>query len=940
MFPRKLALLAAGLALLCAVHTADAAPGDFDYGFGDRGLVRFGFGHGSDELMSMTQDLDGKYVVAGHVANGLHRELAIARFNTDGTLDPTFDGDGKLITSFAPNLSTTDLPVPIRLQSNGKLVVACGWRTGSGNSDFMVARFNADGSPDLTFSGDGFVTTDIFGANDQVGGMAIQLDGKIVVVGHAFSGSNSDFTVVRYDTTGALDPTFDGDGIVTVGFGFSDQAHAVAIQPDGKILVVGRAEVALVNYGVAMLRLNPDGTLDGSFDGDGKVTSDLSVGSDYALAVGFQTSIIDPTKIVIGGGSNNRMAVLRYNLNGSLDTTFDGDGAVYILGSPRAEARSVIVQFSGVMGPSRIIVGGVIGVGGVEQFGVARLFLNGAFDTALDGDGIVTTQVGAFSGASAVQVPFGKIVAVGTGMPIFSRDFTLIRYNGDGTLDNTFDGDGIRTEDIGNNSAIGHALALQPNGKVVAVGRFVFANDYIYGVARVNGDGTLDPAFDGDGRVVLDVTAGGGDFPHAVALQPDGKIVIVGHSTFNASAEADMVVVRLLPNGALDATFDGDGIKTIGLATFDIANAVKVQADGQIVIAGSSNNGSRTDSAILRLNPDGTFDSSFSGDGILIASLGFLNNGLNALVLQPDGSIVVAGGVDVAGDNEIVVARYLADGLPDGKFGAGGITHIPIAGTNETGFGLALHGDGRIVVAGTSTNGSFQESAVVACLTPDGVPDTGFDGDGHAFYSVGTAGTRSPGLALQNDEKLILVGTTWNTGLPQDFFALRLFEGGTRDYAYGNVGNATSLGAFFPGADDGPGGVVIDLYDRTTLVGYAGGLMGLARFVGDVGLVDVPTSRLPAAARVSLAGPNPFAVGTTVTFELPAGGPIALTVYAVNGARVRTLAAGPWAAGSHRVAWDGADEAGRAAAPGIYFIRLDAVSEVVTTRAVKVQHGL
>src|SRR6476659_154052 len=221
-----------------------------------------------------------------------------------GDLDPTFSGDGKQTTDFGFGSGSAEATVR---QPDGKIVVA--GSTPGGDYRFALARYNPDGSLDTSFSSDGKQTTDL-GGFDQANGVALQADGKIVVVG--FTGGG-DFALARYNSNGSLDTSFSGDGMQTTDFGGNDQAKAVAVQGDGKIVVAGNG-----GPGGAVARYNPNGSLDTSFSGDGKQTTNFLSASGIALQ--------GDGKIAVVGSSGNDFGLARYNANGSLDTSFSGDG--------------------------------------------------------------------------------------------------------------------------------------------------------------------------------------------------------------------------------------------------------------------------------------------------------------------------------------------------------------------------------------------------------------------------------------------------------------------------------------------------------------------------------------------------------------------------------------------------------------------------------------
>ncbi len=203
-----------------------------------------------------------------------------------------------------------DYGADVAVQADRKIVVV-----GGTGSDFALARYNADGSLDSSFDGDGKLTTDLGGGGDGGADVAVQADGKIVVVG----GSTGGFALARYNADGSLDPSFDGDGKRTTEFGGSGgTANGVALQPDGKIVAAGHG-----GAGFALARYNTDGSLDSSFDGDGKQTTEFAGGAAAAVALQGDGKIVAVGRAV---GDGMDFALSRYNADGSLDSSFDGDG--------------------------------------------------------------------------------------------------------------------------------------------------------------------------------------------------------------------------------------------------------------------------------------------------------------------------------------------------------------------------------------------------------------------------------------------------------------------------------------------------------------------------------------------------------------------------------------------------------------------------------------
>jgi len=370
----------------------------------------------------------------------------------------------------------------------------------------------AAGDPDPTFSGDGKLRTD-FGASFSVATAAVrQADGKIVAVG----GADGNFLVARYNLDGSFDASFSGDGRDQTNFTVSDIATDVALQGN-KIVVVG---FSTTNDGgdFALARYNPDGSLDPNFSGDGKQMTNFGSG-DGATGVALQGGKI----VTVGfGGSLRDFALARYNLNGSLDTSFSGDGKQTTDFGGFDTATGVALQ-----GDGKIVAVGSAGGGATsDDFALARYNPNGSLDTSFSGDGKQATDFGGSEGAQGMALQTdGRIVAVGNSG---GGDFGLARYNTDGSLDASFSGDGLQTTDfLFGADDVANDVAIQANGRIVAVGSAgggATGNDF--GLARYNTNGSLETSFSGDGRKRTGF--GGSDGATGVALQGDGKIVAAG----------------------------------------------------------------------------------------------------------------------------------------------------------------------------------------------------------------------------------------------------------------------------------------------------------------------------------------------------------------------------------------------------------------------------
>ena len=414
-------LLVVGMGLVRGV--AYAADGDLDPSFSAGGKVTTDFFGSPDMANGVALQLDGKIVVAGGTEqSGPAQDFALARYNPDGSLDPTFGAGGKVTTEF---FGGDDVARDVAIRPDGKIVAVGATQLDGVTHDFAVARYNSDGSLDFTFGAGGRVSIAYSGGSEDVAhSVALQPDGRIVLAGFSGEFGNSQFALARLNFDGNLDPTFDGDGRLTTSLGGSaDQAHAVALQPDGKIVAAGYATIGVQYF--ALARYNPNGSIDPTFGAGGTTTTDFSGGDDAANAVALQPD----GKIVAAGyasfgGSNYNFALARYNPDGFLDPSFDGDGTLTTDFAGSVDiASSIAVQSDG-----KIVAAGRATVGG-EDFALTRYFPDGTLDFRVTSNFSGSSD---FAGDLAIQ-PDGKIVAAGSSHNGGNFDFAVARYLAGGT---------------------------------------------------------------------------------------------------------------------------------------------------------------------------------------------------------------------------------------------------------------------------------------------------------------------------------------------------------------------------------------------------------------------------------------------------------------------------------------------------------------------------
>lgn len=385
---------------------------------------------------------DGKIVAAGASDRG----FAVVRYHPDGSLDPSFGTAGKVKTRFGTVENIEDAFADMALQADGKIVVV-GRTWQEHSNDFALVRYNPDGSLDTNFGRDGIVTTDFtppgtppgFGPSyDEAFALAIQADGKLVVGGEP--------CLARYNPDGSLDTSFGRDGQVR------GRVRALALQRDGKIVVVGPEGT------FALARYHPDGSLDTSFGTGGKVTSRVGT-VDAAGEVTIQT---DGKLVVVGTSFNGRsidLAMVRYNPDGSVDTSFGTGGQV----TSDFCAHQIEERYAQDIGPGTMSGGWRVGL----------------------------------------QVD-GKIVVTGTPSNALCSGSVMFRSHPDGSPDATFGENGRVITPSARNDGSLSAFALQGDGKIVVVG----TSGRGFAAARYNPDGSLDPTFGQRGRVTTRIGTG------------------------------------------------------------------------------------------------------------------------------------------------------------------------------------------------------------------------------------------------------------------------------------------------------------------------------------------------------------------------------------------------------------------------------------------------
>lgn len=670
---------------------------------------------------------DGGFIVGGSFSTiAGQQHLGLAKLKPDGTVDPTFNF----------NKGCDGTVMSIVIQNDGRIVVGGIFNAFDGMVCGGVARLNADGTLDHSFSpGVGFSSNfsngTIFAAPgfSDVYSVAVQADGRIIVGGSftLFNGTACG-NIARLNTDGTLDTSFN------TGAGFSSSLgssiNAMAVESNGQIVVGGFFDTYSGVSRYAVARLNGDGTLDTSF------APTLSDGLD---AVTANTVLVQPDgHILVGGYSTfyslfqETALLLRLNPDGTRDNSFStGNG--FATNSHYSSINALALQPDGQI----VVSGAFSGYNGIASSCIVRLRANGMLDANFNsGSGFAENAqfLEDFAEVDSISLlKDGSIAATGLFTAYNGTSATnLVHLTAGGLLDPSLSAGACALP------SSARAFPL-PNGKFMVCGNFTSVNGTACaGIARLNADGTLDTGF--NTRTGFSPLYYNGPI-NAIAVQSDGKIVVGGSfSSYNGAACSN--IARLNADGTLDTSFnEGAGF------SFGQIESIVIQADGRIVAGGPENsyNGVPCHD-IVRLNADGSMDTSFNH------SSGFVFGNVYSLALQADGRIVAVGDITmVQGPPWKDIARLNPDGTPDTSFNPG------------TGFGdgpnvyftvalLALQANGKIVAAGGFTTFNGNPCAGIVRLNADGTSDTTFN-PGTGFD------VRISALTVQADGKIVVGGT-------------------------------------------------------------------------------------------------------------------------------------------------------------------------------------
>lgn len=773
-----------------------------DNTFGTSGIGYTEFNSGvlaPDYLNAAAKTPDGNTVITGYTTVGGRNYFTIAKVTETG-YDTSFGGMTtgiSLLTLQSPSWPLIGEGKDIVVQTDGK-IVAVGWQNINNSayayngSVIIVARLNSDGTLDTSFNGTGIQTININGF-DNANTVALQNDGKIVVGGYTKNGSIFEAIVVRLNIDGSLDTSFDTDGIVTLTTGNNDDRfNDIAIQTDGKIIACGQNSSFGSLLDFMTVRFHTNGSLDTSFNNTGIVYTNFDISSDIATCLTIQSD----NKILVGGYTNSsisgnyskNLAVARYNINGSLDATFSGDGKL----SVGFEYDDEIINSISISG-SRIYLGGYYndGSANLNDFFIVALTSSGNFDNTYNGQGFALYNTG-FDDKGVTLVQHATYTSLfGNSNNKFSyyklsnsnsflydnkliddfsnlslskntnelftlnnskNDYNVVKFSSLGVFDSSFGNSGIiniPNEYLNGNDAV---FKETFDSKLLVSGY-----EKIY---RFNSNGTLDTTLSGSGILNLPLLAGESIFIDDIICLPNNSFYVITDKGDNNNY-SHTTVFKYNSNGTLDTSYGVNGISEIFSINTEIPHKALIKNDGKIIILGASFTNTWYKLFSIRLNQDGTPDNSYGVNGKIIYNINDISIYPNSMKLQDDGKLLAVFGYQQSQQpGEFCILRFNIDGSLDTSYNGTGIAHTLISQSSGANDFIILN-DGKTLLAGSSTNNGQSYLTLVRYNT-NGTLDTTFGTNG-VFQDIpnGSSNYGAWRIRIETDEKITVVANTY-----------------------------------------------------------------------------------------------------------------------------------------------------------------------------------
>ncbi|WP_462162962.1 immunoglobulin-like domain-containing protein [Pseudoalteromonas xiamenensis] len=720
-----------------------------DTSFGSGGKVQISDSNYRLFGLVITTDNQGRILVAGTSSN---KEMRLYRLLENGTLDSSFGVGGEAIFAIngqAPEASS------ILTDAQGRINLG-GWVTQSGR-DAFVARFDANGNIDTSFNNSGY---QLLGADsdDRIHALAFAADGALLAAGHiAFKSS-----LFRFNEDGSYDANFGTDGMVKVSRSTTqtNQAYDLVVDGNGKILVTTTEKLSDQDTTQVfnLYRYNSDGTLDTSFANNGWFSLDVGGKGNSGTNTSTQISVTSQGRILLGGkvftgNSSSHIAVVGLNDTGALDTSFGVNGiGSYFLEPGDANNFPVLIQ-QGTDGNLNIFSHQSGNEG--NDLGWSKVDANGRATSPFAKDGVV------IAGADTLSVPFdksedysfvrvdaeGRTLVAGYGQDSSNTtgvDLVVRRYNVDGSLDTGFGSNGSYQLNVGNNDTP-IDLKFDTAGNIWVLGLSEWNNGQFF-LSKLNASGQPDVSFGTNGLLTVS-----GLKPAGLLLHADGSMLVLGDQ---------YKLMRLNADGSPDTNFGNGGLfAATGVGVNDHAKFVGEDSQGRILLGGTQYVSGNRPSMVMRVNADGTLDSTYGTNGTTIYALSNeYKNGSNsheAAVLEGDTVwLAVSGGSNNTGSLNYLV-RLDANGAVDTTFNAGNPLKF---GAGQSLYVMDMIKDslGRFLFGGWVSTDNYDFSYVQR-LNADGTADESFATGGVRVFDFGT-GVDFESIALKPNGDLVAAG--------------------------------------------------------------------------------------------------------------------------------------------------------------------------------------
>lgn len=718
-------------------------------------------------------------------------------------------------------------------------------------SDYTVlVKHKSDGTIDSSFGRNGF--TDPIKLSDAKTATLQNVDGdiKILVAGSFDKYEYANFGLTRINSNGTVDTTFGVGGKVTTDLnGYQDDVLAICIQTISdidKILMAGRATNGSGYTDFAMARYSANGVLDATFGTGGKVLTDFNAEMDEAHVIFLQPD----NKIILAGSASRDFAIARYSSNGVLDAGFGTGGKVTMdFYSNYDEVNAIGIQ--NIEGLNKIVAAGLCYTPLGSDFAIVRFNDDGSLDLSFDTVGKVMIDFD--SGNDMIYDLIidanNKILLAGEANVAYYTNFAFARIKTDGTPDSSFGTNGLLAFKLGHYMAVARDILMDNDSIMVAGGTRDLTYDFA--LLRLDALGALVSSFGTGGEVIGYYSSGRSLTVNAIAVQTvngENKILFAGQ-VVKEYGYTDFGLTRFNADGSLDTSFGDQGIVLTDFSYGNDDNAVAVAVQNingvdKIVVAGTSLGYEYNDPnvAVCRYNADGTPDESFGYLG-QTTSWGFI---ATSMTIQNDGKILVAGqsfSYDPT-PPDFALIRFKIDGNIDAAFGNNGVVTTDFSGYADVAKSIAIQTGGKIILAGKTMNAGGTSDFAMARYSSTGAVDQSFGTDGKVVLDFNSNDDEATSVAVQPDGKIVVAGweTVVNGSTYTNFAMARFTSKGKPDLDFGNQGKLTTD---FNGYDDAATSIAIQNDGKIIAAGYAGKMPASTGYQNDLAVARYDINGVP-----------------------------------------------------------------------------------------------